>query len=75
MDYLNLLTPTRHEICLVFYTGSLDHDVWYHITVMIVLAPLGYFLRKTEPLVLMIAFMLQDKIVEAFYAFYQINIM
>ena len=30
---------------------------------------------KTEPLVLMIAFMLQEKILEAFYAFYQINLM
>ena len=49
--------------------------MWYHLTVMLVLTPLGYLLRKTEPLVLMIAFMLQDKILEAFYAFYQINLM
>ena len=62
-------------IGLVLYTGSLDYDMWYHLTVLLVLAPLGYFLRKTEPLVLMIAFMLQDKILEAFYAFYQINLL
>ena len=62
-------------IGLVLYTGSLDYDMWYHLTVMLVLTPLGYLLRKTEPLVLMIAFMLQDKILEAFYAFYQINLM
>ena len=74
MNYMLIATGIL-LICLVFYTGSLDHDVWYHITVMTVLAPLGYILRKTEPLVLMIAFMLQDKIVEAFYAFYQINLM
>ena len=62
-------------ISLVLYTGSLDYDMWYHLTVMLLLTPLGYLLRKTEPLVLMIAFMLQDKILEAFYAFYQINLM
>ena len=62
-------------IGLVLYTGSLDYDMWYHLLVLLILAPLGYLLRKTEPLVLMIAFMLQDKILEAFYAFYQINLM
>ena len=61
-------------IGLVLYTGSLDYDTWYHFLVMLILLPLGYLLRKTEPLVLMIAFMLQDKILEAFYAFYQINL-
>ena len=61
-------------IGLVLYTGSLDYDMWYHFLVMLILLPLGYLLRKTEPLVLMIAFMLQDKILEAFYAFYQINL-
>ena len=62
-------------IGLVLYTGSLDYEMWYHFTVMLVLMPLGYLLRKTEPLVLMIAFMLQAKILGAFYAFYQINLM
>lgn len=62
-------------IGLVLYTGSLDYEMWYHLTIMLVLLPLGYLLRKAEPLVLMIAFMLQAKILEAFYAFYQINLM
>ena len=60
-------------IGLVLYTGSLDYEMWYHFTVMLVLMPLGYVLRKTEPLVLMIAFMLQAKILGAFYSFYEIN--
>ena len=69
-----MLIATGVLMCgLVVYTGSLEMDAWYYTTVMIVLAPIGYLLRNTEPLVLIVAFILQDKIIEAFIAFYQIN--
>ena len=72
MNYM--LIATGVLMCgLVVYTGSLEMDAWYYTTVMIVLAPIGYLLRNTEPLVLIVAFILQDKIIEAFIAFYQIN--
>jgi len=72
MNYM--LIATGVLMCgLVVYTGSLEMDAWYYTTVMIVLAPIGYLLRNAEPLVLIVAFILQDKIIEAFIAFYQIN--
>jgi len=41
--------------------------------VMLALLPLGYLLRKYEPLVLLVAFLLTDKIMESGFAFYQIH--
>ena len=49
-------------VILVLYTGSQQYDMWYHFLVMALLLPLGYLLRRTETLILLIAFILQDKL-------------
>ena len=47
---------------LTYYLGAMGHEAVYYMTVLFVLAPLGYVLRKTEPMCLIIAFVLQDKL-------------
>lgn len=49
-------------VILVLYTGSQQYDMWYHFLVMVLLLPFGYLLRRTETLILLIAFILQDKL-------------
>jgi len=61
-------------VVLVLYTGWLEMNTWYYFSIMLCLAPLGYALRKTEPLVLLIAFILQDKILSSAVTFYQIHL-
>lgn len=60
-------------VALVMYTGYREMNMLYYFVVMIALLPLGYLLRKTEPLVLVIAFVLQDKITSSISVFWQIN--
>ena len=60
-------------IGLVLYTGYIEMNTWYYFWVMACLAPIGYLLRNTEPLVLVIAFILQDKILASMSIFYQIH--
>ena len=57
---------------LTYYLGAMGHEAVYYMTVLFVLAPLGYVLRKTEPMCLIIAFVLQDKLTESLGIFYQI---
>jgi hypothetical protein len=45
----------------------------YFIGITLALLPVGYLLRKTDPLIVVIAFVLQDRILESGIAFYQIN--
>ena len=58
---------------LVLYTGFQQYDMWYHFTVMIILLPLGYFLRRTETLILLIAFILQDKLLMSSNVLYNLH--
>jgi len=60
-------------VLLVIYTGSQQNATWYYTIVMVMLLPLGYLLRKTETLILLIAFILQDKLMHATVVFYHIN--
>ena len=60
-------------VLLVFYTGSQQNATWYFFIVMVILLPLGYLLRRTETLILLIAFILQDKLMHATVVFYNIN--
>jgi putative tricarboxylic transport membrane protein len=72
MNHIFYLTLTILAV-LVYYTGSIEMDEWYFISVMVALLPLGYFLRHTEPLVLLVAFLLSEKIMSSTVAFYQIH--
>ncbi len=60
-------------VCLTYYLGAMGHEALYYMTILLVLAPLGYLLRKTEPMCLIIAFVLQDKLSESLGIFYQIH--
>jgi putative tricarboxylic transport membrane protein len=60
-------------IGLVFYTGSQQNATWYFFAVTVILMPLGYLLRRTETLILLIAFILQDKLLQATWVFYNIH--
>ena len=81
--YVNLLTKVKMDhifyltlavlAVLVYYTGSIAMDELYYLAVMIALLPLGYMLRKSEPLVLLVAFLLTEKIMESGHAYYQIH--
>lgn len=58
---------------LVIYTGSVQYDAWYHFWVMVLLFPVGYLLRRTETLILLIAFILQDKLLMSSVIFYNLH--
>lgn len=83
VKYVNLLTKIKMKtvfwttmitlFVLVFYIGSLHYDGLYFLAVTLVLLPLGYLLRNTEPMVLLIAFILNEKIMSSAVAFYQIH--
>lgn len=60
-------------VALVLYTGSQQYDMWYHFLVMLLLLPLGYLLRKTETLILLIAFILQDKLLMSSVILYNLH--
>jgi putative tricarboxylic transport membrane protein len=72
LDYLMVFTGVA-VVVLTFYVGWLTMDHWYYITVLVLLLPLGYMLRKTDTLVLVIAFILQDKIFASIDIFYRVN--
>ena len=61
-------------VVLVLYTGYIGMNTFYYFMVMVCLLPLGYALRKTEPLVLLIAFILQDKLLSSVITFYHIHL-
>jgi TctA family transporter len=58
---------------LVCYNGHIEQSMYYFVGITLVLLPVGYLLRKTDPLIVVIAFVLQDRILESGIAFYQIN--
>jgi hypothetical protein len=60
-------------VALTYYLGARGHEELYYMTILIVLAPLGYYLRKAEPMCLIIAFVLQDKLFASLGIFYQIH--
>jgi len=60
-------------VILVYYLGYREMNAFYNISVMFLLAPLGYILRKTEPLVLLVAFLLTGKIMSSLVTFFQIH--
>ena len=72
MNYIFYLTLATLAV-LVYYTGSIAMDGLFYVAVMVALLPLGYLIRKSEPLVLLVAFLLTDKLMESGFAFYQIH--
>ena len=58
---------------LTYYLGSMSHETLYYMSVLFVLAPLGYWLRNAEPMCLILAFVLQDKLSASIGIFYQIH--
>lgn len=72
MQHLLTLTGVA-LVVLTYYIGSMSMDENYYLLVMFALAPLGYLLKNTEPLVLLIAFVLQEKILASMSIFYQIH--
>jgi len=61
-------------ICLNYYVGSLTQDGIYYTLVSFFLLPLGFFLRRCEPMIIIVGFILQDKILASLTAFIQINL-
>jgi putative tricarboxylic transport membrane protein len=60
-------------VALCYYLGAQSYEEVYYMSVMICLLPLGYWLRKAEPMILVIAFILQDKLFASMHIFYQIH--
>lgn len=52
-------------ILLIGYVGSEAYQLGYYYAVFLLLAPIGYLLRNTETIVLIVGFILQDKIFAA----------
>ena len=81
--YVNILTKVNIKhmlwgtglglVTLTYYLGVKNFEEVYHMTVMVCLLPLGYWLRKAEPIILMIAFILQDKLFASIHMFYSIH--
>jgi hypothetical protein len=81
--YVNILHKIniKHMLCatgiflvaLTIYLGFRNYEAIYHISVLVLLLPLGYWLRKAEPMILMIAFILQDKLFASIHMFYTIH--
>lgn len=60
-------------VLLNLYVGYTNREVWFYMLTMIGLLPLGFLLRKTETLVLIIGFVLGEKILTSASTFYIIN--
>ena len=54
-------------LVLIGYVGAEAYQMEYYYTVFLCLAPIGYLLRNTDTIVLVIGFILQDKIFAALY--------
>ena len=75
VKYVNLLyrMPIRLTFGLILlvlfvligYIGSESYQSEYHYMVFLILAPIGYMLRNTDTIVLIVGFILHDKIYEA----------
>ena len=83
VQYVNYLKKVKLSTILAFtmltifalvcYNGYIEHSLGYFIGITLVLMPIGYMLRKTDPLIVVIAFVLQDRILQSCITFYQIN--
>jgi hypothetical protein len=60
-------------VALTYYLGAKSFEEVYYMSVLIGLLPLGYWLRKAEPMILMVAFILQDKLFASIHMFYSIH--
>lgn len=62
-------------VMLVYYLGAQEMNAMYYMSVLLALAPIGYllsFAKKTEPLILIVGFVMQDKIFASMNVFYQV---
>jgi putative tricarboxylic transport membrane protein len=59
-------------VFLVYWQGNREMEGMYYIGTFLALAPLGWLLRRTEPIILVIGFVLQAKFFESFVVFWQI---
>lgn len=50
---------------MIWYVGTLQYSAGYYLAVFALLAPVGYLLRNTNVIILIIAFVLQDKLLAA----------
>ena len=83
VHYVNLLKKVRMTtllwltgitlVVLTYYVGARTMEADYYMAVLIALAPIGYMLRNLEPLVLLIAFVLQSKIFASATVLYQVH--
>tara|TARA_R110000851_G_scaffold328638_1_gene499680 strand:+ start:25 stop:1386 length:1362 start_codon:yes stop_codon:yes gene_type:complete len=81
--YVNILTKINIKhmlwgtglglVTLTYYLGAKSFEEVYYMSVLLCLLPLGYWLRKAEPMILMIAFILQDKLFASIHIFYSIH--
>lgn len=60
-------------VLLNLYVGHTNHEVWFYLLTMVGLFPLGFLLRKTETLVLVIGYVLGSKLLTSISTFYIIN--
>jgi len=72
METVLVLTGTA-LVLLNWYIGYIEHEVWFYLLTLVGLLPLGFLLRKTETLVLIIGFVLGGKILTSASTFYIIN--
>jgi len=83
VHYVNLLKKVKMTtflwltgitlVVLAYYVGAMSMEEEYYMATMIALAPIGYMLRNCEPLVLLIAFVLQSKIFASASILYQVH--
>jgi hypothetical protein len=62
-------------VVLVYYVGSQEMNAGYYLGILLMLAPLGYLLsyvKRTEPLILIVGFVMQDKIFASVLVFYKV---
>lgn len=52
-------------IAMIWYMGARSHNEIYYLLTVAVLAPLGYLLRNTNTIIIVLAFVLQDKLLAA----------
>ena len=59
-------------ILLIWYIGSRNQDSFFYLLTFFALAPVGWLLRKEETIILLVGFILQDKLTNAIGIFYRI---
>lgn len=62
-------------VCLfaiVLYLGYLNYSISYYLLCFCILSPIGFFLRDTNTLPLVFAFLIHDKLLNGLFRFYQL---